>query len=594
MIGRKTDRGGLPSAPALRRQASVGDDLSWLGKQLRPFLHIYGFAALCTLGTSLLVFVEPLLMKWLIDKILPQRNLSELFEMLALFLLAYLLRLSLNAIGGRATFGAIQKMTLQIRLRLLRHLNSLSYAYHLSVAPGEKLFRVERDVDQIAELGSCLLLQCLSLVSTTVLACGAMMYLSISLTVAILPLNVIFFVVRRYFRSRLQQSTELVQKRSSFASAFLQEHLSAISQVQLLRCERQQLCAAGRANIGTIRAEAQRRLTETAFSMSSMMTMAVGTTAVLGFGGFKVINGSLTTGTLVASYTYLLRLFDPLTGVMDLCSRFNRIQVSIRRVREIMETLPTVRQVPGARALPKESQGEIWLRDVHFRYKHSEELLRGLTIHIRQGTTVGIVGSSGRTTIARLIARLYDVHQGAVLIDGVDIREVSLASLRDAVCYVPQDPILFDRSLKENLLLGKPSADDGELRRVIDIAQLANLTRHLPDGWDTRIGPWGGVLSGGERQRLAVARAILRQPRVLILDESTSALDLTTERKVVDGLREMFPSQTMVFISHRLSSLQGMDDIILIQDGCVAEHGTHLELLRRDGCYSKSIAPTRP
>jgi len=233
-------------------------------------------------------------------------------------------------------------------------------------------------------------------------------------------------------------------------------------------------------------------------------------------------------------------------------------------------------------------RGYVELRRVAFSYSNRQAVLQGLDLKLEAGIKVAlvVVSCSGKSTVAKLIARLYDVNSGAVYIDGIDIRELRLGCLRTKICYVMQDPVLFDRTLRENLLLGNPSATKEQLRRAVEIANLEELLHRLPEGWDSPLGPRGNALSGGERQRVALARAVLQNPSLLLLDESTSALDAPSERRVLVGLAEHFPQQTIVFISHRISALQWVDRIVVLNQGVVEEQGTHDQLLSRGGLYS--------
>ncbi len=225
---------------------------------------------------------------------------------------------------------------------------------------------------------------------------------------------------------------------------------------------------------------------------------------------------------------------------------------------------------------------------VSFAYRNGPPVLNGLDLKLEAGEKVALVGvsGSGKSTIARLIARLYDADKGALYIDGIDTRDIRLKSLRTNICYLMQDTILFDRTLKENLLLGKPSATNEEIIKAIEIADLGELLARLSKGWDTPIGPKGNALSGGERQRLALARAVLQNPSLLLLDESTSALDGPSERRVFANLIQRFPRQTMIFVSHRIAALKWVDRIVVLNQGMIEEQGTHVQLVRNGGLYA--------
>jgi ABC-type multidrug transport system fused ATPase/permease subunit len=503
--------------------------------------------------------------------------------------LSHVLRLAFSNAASLLSFSAIQKMVLRIRQQLLRHLNGLSFDFHERTPVGERLYRVERDVDQIGEVGGDFLPYCLRLLVTTVFTFGAMLWLNPKLTCAVIPLNLIFFLLRRRFKGRLQSASDRVQRESSAASSFLQEHLSGVVQVQLLRRERAQLRAVMRAGVRKVRAQMRRRLDELTLSTSSLLTVAFGTATILSLGGYEVIRGSLTVGGLIAAYTYLTRLFDPLSNAVEIYARFNRVGASIRRVLELLETSPSVAESPRARDLPSHILGAIEVRQVGFSYGAEEPLFAGLDLRIQPGEKVALIGSSGsgKSTLTRLIVRLHDVSAGAVHIDGVDVRALTLRSLRTRLCYVPQEPVLFDRSLKENLLLANPAASDADLRRAIELARLRVLVAGWPLGWDTGIGPRGSRLSGGERQRLAIARAILQAPSLMILDEATSALDIPTEREIFRNLRTIFPDRTILFVSHRVPALHWVDRILVLDQGRLAEQGTHSQLLLQGGLYAR-------
>src|SRR5207302_4429701 len=260
-----------------------------------------------------------------------------------------------------------------------------------------------------------------------------------------------------------------------------------------------------------------------------------------------------TIGGMVAFYSYMGRLFDPLRAAVDIYSQLNRLGTNIRRILEVTEMAPSVPELLDAVTFPSQVRGYVEMDGVCFSYRDGKSVLDGIHLKLEPGEKVALVGmsGSGKSTIAKLIARLYDVDQGAVYVDGLEVRNVRLRSLRTKVCYLLQDAVLFDRTLKENLLLGNPSAAMKDLHRAVEIAGLKELLRRLPEGWDTPVGPRGNALSGGERQRVALARAVLQNPSILLLDESTSALDAPSERKVFMNLAEHFPDRTMVFVSHR-------------------------------------------
>jgi len=538
--------------------------------------------------SSLMFLLDPLIIKWLIDRILPRKDAHLLLLAASGFFLIYVARLGFSGLGALIYSRTIQDLVFRIRLGILEQMNRLSANYHETTPVGQKLYRMEQDVDQVAELGSSLVPYALQATFNTIFVVGAMSVLDFRLTCMVLPLMPIFFVFRRYFEARLRAASDEAQQQSSLESSFLQEHLASIVQIQLLHQEQNQTRAFMERGSAKLRAINHRSLIEILFSTSYMAVIAIGTIAVLGYGGYQVFAGALTIGGLVAFYSYMARLFDPLHAAVEIYSRLNRLSTSVRRILEVIEMTPSVTEKAAALRFPSPTRGYVEMRGVSFSYSGRQPVLEGFDLKLEAGIKVGLVGvsGSGKSTVAKLIARLYDVDSGAVYIDGIDIRELRLGCLRTKVCYVMQDAVLFDRTLKENVLLGNPSATMKDLSRAIEIADLGELLHRLPEVWDSPLGPRGNALSGGERQRVALARAVLQSPSLLLLDESTSALDAPSERRVLTNLAQHFRHQTMVFISHRISSLNWVDRIVVVNRGVIEEQGTHPQLIRNGGLYA--------
>src|SRR5260370_1799728 len=495
----------------------------WFLRQLRPLLREHLLSVSLIVLGSLMFLLDPLLIKWLIDRVLPKRDFRLLIFAGTGFFMIYVFRLGFSALAGVVSFRTVEELAFRIRLSILEQMNRLSADYHETTPVGEKLYRMEQDVDQVAELGSSLVPYVLQTVFNATFVVGTMFVLDFRLACVLLPLMPLFFVFRKHFERRLHPASDLALQQSSQESSFLQEHLSSVIQIQLLDQDRNQTQTfLERANT-RVKALNDRNLIEILFSTCYMAVIALGTITILGFGGYEVFAGALTVGGLVAFYSYLARLFDPLHAAVDIYSRFNRLSASIRRITEIIEMTPSVPEKPNALYFPSPMRGRIEMQSVSFAYRHGPPVLEGLDLRIEPGEKVALVGvsGSGKSTITKLLARLYDVNQGAVYIDGIDVRDVRLASLRTNVFYLMQDAVLFDRTLRENLLLGKPFATNKELIEALETADLGELIGRLPQGWDTPIGPKGNFLSGGERQRLALARLVLQNPSVLLLVEST-------------------------------------------------------------------------
>jgi len=537
--------------------------------------------------------LDPLLLKWLIDGILPKKDLRLLLYVAGAFFAIYLFRLGFSALAELVSFRTVQKLALRIRLGMLEQMHRLSAEFHETTPVGEKLYRMEQDVDQAAELGSSLVPYVLQTAFNTLFVLITLFSLDFRLTCMVLPLTPFFFIFRRYFEERLKQASELVQQRSSKENSFLQEQLSSIVQIQLLNQERTQAEAYLKRAIAKVNALNDRNLIEILFTTCYVGVIALGTIAILGYGGYRVFVGALTVGGLVAFYSYMARLFDPLHAAVDIYARLNRLGTNIRRIQEVVALVPKVSDRPGALGFSSPVRGSVEMENVHFSYGNRKATLEGLNLKLEAGEKVALVGvsGSGKSTIAKLIARLYDVNRGCVYIDGIDIRNVSLESLRTKVCYLMQDAVLFDRTLKENLVLANPSASNEQLGRAIEIAGLEDLLRKLPVGLETPVGPRGNLLSGGERQRVALARAVLQKASVLIFDESSSALDAATERRIFANLAQHFRRETCILISHRISALRWVDRIVVLEQGGIQEQGTHDQLIQRGGRYAHMWNP---
>lgn len=568
-------------------ERSRKSELRWLLRQLRPFWPSHLVSVLMMVLSSLMFLLDPLLIKWLIDTAFPKRNFRLLLFAAAAFFVIYGCRTGFSALSRLVSFRTVQKLALGMRLQILEQMNRLSADYHETTPVGQKVYRMEQDVDQVAELGSSLVPSVLQTSFNTIFVIGTMSFLNLRLTCILLPLMPLFFFFRRYYELRLRLASQSAQNCSSEENSFLQEHLSHVIQVQLLGQE------AGQSNRFLDRATARmsalnhRAFTEILFSVCYLGAISLGAIGVLAYGGYQVFIGALTVGGLVAFYSYVTRLFEPLNVAVDVYSRLNRLSSSISRIVQVLGAVPSVIDDPTAVDLPSNWHGRVDLQNVTFTYGNGRLILKELNFRISPGEKVALVGASGsgKSTIAKLIARLYDVDAGCVEIDGMDIRKVCLASLRSRVCYLMQDPVIFDRSLKENLLLGNPRASREDLLGAVEIADLSRVVDRLPMGWDTAAGPKGNTLSGGERQRLALARAILQKPHVMLLDESTSALDLRTEQRIFSNLKRHFREQTILFVSHRLSSLTWVDRIIVLSHGQIQESGSHQDLMDRSGPY---------
>lgn len=544
----------------------------WLASQTKPYVSLHLSSYFCIVMSSGLVLLDPLIVKVLIDDVIPSGRKSWLPLVATGFFLTYTGRLGFDGLAGMLNFRAVQKMTFRLRLSLLRHLQRLSAEYHDNKPVGDTLHRLQVDVDQIGNISGEVIPMALRMVTVCTLILITMLVLNWRLTAIVLPLIPVFILARRRFHDRLRQASDSVQEQSGKMIGFLEEHLSAIVQVQLLSCEQREARRFAHFSARVVRAQVSRRVTELFFSSLLYLIIVLGMAGVLCYGGSEVMNGTLTPGGLVAFYGYTLQLFIPLYAVVDIYSKLQRAGSSVRRLTEITEAELMLRDRPGALMLELNNSATIELRDVCFSYAERPVLSR-VNLRVSPGERVALAGASGngKSTIARLIARLYDPRAGRVFVEGVDVRDITLRSLRSSVIFVPQDPILFNVTLRENLLYGSPQATQAELDQVTRLAQLQPLIKRLPNGWNEPLGPRGNRLSGGERQRVALARALLQRPKILILDECTSALDALTEQRLLGELDGFLQDVTTIIISHRPFATRWAHRVIHMDFGQLTE-----------------------
>jgi ABC-type multidrug transport system fused ATPase/permease subunit len=584
----------LSSVTQQRRSLWLPPELVWLIKEIRPLLHWHLASFLCITAGSLLALLSPLLLKWLIDGIIPQRRIGLLLLAVALIFLGHQGRVVLTSLGSYLMLSASEKMGLTLRVCLLEHLDTLSADYYDDTPVGVAMYPLKEPIEEISYFGSDLLPAILRMLLTTAFTLAAMSALSAVLTLTVLPLIPVFLVTRQYFRRRLATDADTAQNDRLGWSNFLEEHLSSVISIQLLGQEKQQERRAFRLLARSLRSQQRLYRTATWFTVWSSLAIVLAMSAVIGYGAKSVVAGTLSIGSLVAFYGFVTQLFDPLSGASELYARAQKTFASIRQVQAALSLRPSVTSAAGALPLSTNDTAAIEFANVEFGYSRNKDLLHVPSLRILPGEQIAIAGENGagKSTLVRLIARLYDPVSGEVRLGGKDLRKIDLKSLRHSVCYLPRDPVLFDGSIASNLLFVRPSASEQELEEAMQRVGLTTLVRSLPGGLRQRIGPDGCQLSGGERQRLAVARALLQQPRILILDEATSCLDSSSEEKIIRGLRRNLNLSTLIVISHRLSTFSTFGRVLLLSRGRIVSDGNCGSFLVTHGTQSESAIST--
>lgn len=559
-------------------------ELQWLLERAIPFARIHLLTLLCIAGGSVLTLLDPLIIKWLIDKVFPAKNIRLLALGVAGFCAVYVFRLALTHVGTILNFAAMQKMVFRVRLRLVRAIDRESALFHESIPVGEVLYRIDQDVSRLGDLVGEMLpnLARMLLVSGVVLV--AMCILNPRLTVLVLPLLPICFALQKKSRAQLFGAADQAQAEQGRATAILQEHLTGILQLQLLNRQAQHATQYARQIARCTGAQVRQRVAEMRVTAAYVSLIVIGSTLILGYGGYEVIHGRLTIGGLVAFYSYVARLFEPLSIAADLQSRTQRVGASIRRIFEL-QNVETGEQAQSQ--LRSSSTPVLEFREVSFAHRPNVMAIDSVNLKVEAGERIAIVGRSGcgKSTIANLAVGLYRPAAGSVLLDGEDLRRLSPRNVRSIVSLVPQDPILFQGTLRENLLYGNPRASTRDIECALSLCQLETLVRALPLGLDEQLGPKGGKLSGGEKKRVAVARALLGRPQILILDEATSGLDGPTAMELLQNLQEFQSGTTLILISHTREAVSMANRMIVVSNGRVLAEGSHSDLVLRCPLY---------
>jgi ABC-type multidrug transport system fused ATPase/permease subunit len=495
-------------------------------------------------------------------------------------------------VAGRVSLG----VEFDLRNRMYAHLQALELGFFDSQQTGQLMSRATVDLQAVRFFLGYGLVFLLQTALTLGLGAVAMLALNPGLAaIALSPVPLVIVVGWRYGR-RNRPALQEVQQRIAELTASAEENVSGVRVVKAFAREDHQL-RRFRHSVGRVFDQAMYSTRLRAFYNPLIGFLpSLGLAAILFFGGRRVIDGTLTLGEFTAFYAYLLMLIGPMRWMGVFLGMAQRAVASGARVFELLDREPRLIARPGAPPLPA-GAGRVQFRGVTMSYPGAvEPALRGVDLEVEPGTTVALVGAtaSGKTTLVSLIPRLYDLDQGEVLVDGVDVREVDLASLRQSVALVTDDPFLFSASVHDNIAYARPQASRAEVEEAARRAQAHEFVAELPDGYDTLVGERGLTLSGGQRQRLAIARALLADPRILILDDATSSVDASTEQEIKAALREVMSGRTTFVIAHRLSTISLADEIVVLERGTVAARGSHEQLQELSPLYREIVEKGLP
>jgi ATP-binding cassette subfamily B protein len=581
----------------MRERGAQVDDWSWSKTRKRlgllwhltqPYRVRTGFSALSLLTATATALIPPYLAKYALDYAVEGQATSDrLYLVVGIFVAAGLANWAMYYVETYMTGWVGERMLADLRTTLFGHLQRLSLGFYERNRAGVLISRLTNDVEAIDQLvtdGVTTLVQStLTLIGTAVI----MFILDWRLALATCSVIPLMGIATAMFRSRSARAYADVRERLGLVTATLAEDIAGMRIVQAFTRER-----AAYANF--------RQVTER-YRDSNMQTVilngvyfptvdllsTVALAVVLGYGGHLYFQGSISLGTLFAFMLYVQNFFDPVQQLSQLYNTFLSATAALDKIMGVLDERPDVQNRQGSRDLPHIA-GDVRFEHVRFRYGRGDEVLHGIDLGVSAGTTVALVGhtGAGKSTIAKLLARFYEPTAGRITIDGIDLNDVTQDSLRRQLGVVPQEGFLFAGTVAENIAFGKPHATREEIVRAAETVGAHDFVSALEDGYDTQVGERGTRLSLGQRQLVAFARALLADPRILILDEATSSVDIGTERKIERALGLLLSERTAFIIAHRLSTIRNADLIVVLEHGRVVEQGSHEELLARGGLYT--------
>jgi ATP-binding cassette subfamily B protein len=585
-----------PGGHLTQQRGAKVDDWSWkqtarrmttLAKLAAPYKRQTVLALISLLAATATALAPPYLAKLAIDDGIRQEDLRALTFVVVLFILAGVLNLATSAAQTYFTGWTGERILADLRNTLFRHLQRLSLGFYERNRAGVIISRITNDVealDQLVTDGVTTLVQStLFLLGTSVI----LFFLDWRLALATLTVLPLMFVATALFRVYSARAYRAVRERLGLVTATLAEDISGMRVVQAFRRERTNERNFRNVNAHYREANQQTVVLNGVYFPFVDFLSALATAIVIGYGGHLAVGGDISVGTLLAFVLYLSNFFDPVQQLSQLYNTFLSAVAALDNIMNVMDEEPEVRDRPGASDLERIA-GDVRFESVRFGYGDGPEVLHGIDLDVPAGTTVALVGhtGAGKSTIGKLLARFYDPREGRLTIDGVDLRDVTQASLRRQLGVVPQEGFLFAGTVRDNIAFGRPDADPAEVAAAAQAVGAHEFVLALEDGYETNLQERGTRLSLGQRQLVAFARALLADPRILILDEATSSVDIGTERRIEVALRKLLADRTAFVIAHRLSTIRDADLIVVLEHGQIVEQGTHDELMARRGLYT--------